>query len=112
MLSQYLRGIRRDIVVANAGGGKGAQTVTRRPDADPDEPEPPGGHAAERLRQFQQARGSSGPPEVPAESHDGNGDDDPHPAVGESGSSAAGQPCDGDEDQDDERAVPPPTSDG
>jgi hypothetical protein len=87
--------------------------VTRRPDTDPDEPESPGGHAAERLRQFLQARGSSGPPEVPAEHRKGTGDNDtedngPHLANGRSGSSATGQPCDGDEGQNDEGAVPPP----
>jgi hypothetical protein len=73
--------------------------VTRKPGADSDEPEPPGGHAAERLRQFQKARGSSGPPEVPAESHDGNGNDGLRPAAGQPGCEDEGQ---------DEEAVPPP----
>lgn len=89
--------------------------MTRKPGADSDEPEPPGGHAAERLRQFQKARGSSGPPEVPAESHDGTGNDGLRPAVGQPGGSAdseshdpaAGQPGCEDEGQDEE-AVPPP----
>jgi len=40
--------------------------MTRKPDAAPDEPEPPGGgRAAERLRQFERARGRPGPPETP-----------------------------------------------
>ena len=86
-----------------------AHTVTRKPGEDPDEPEPLGGHAAERLRQFQKARGSSGPPEVPAESDDGNGNDGQPggSADSESHGPAAGQPGYEDEGQDEE-AVPPP----
>lgn len=53
--------------------------MPRKPDADPDEPEPPGGRAAERLRQFERARGLSGPQDLPDDPRESEPDVDPQP---------------------------------
>jgi hypothetical protein len=58
-------------------------TVTRKPDADPDESEPPGGRAAERLRQFERARGLPDPAELPDGPRESRPDVDPQPEADE-----------------------------
>jgi hypothetical protein len=54
--------------------------VTRKPGADPDEPELPGGRAAERLRQFERARGL---PDLPGGPRESGPDVDPQPDADE-----------------------------
>ena len=56
--------------------------MTRKPDADPDEPTPPGGHAAERLRQFERARGWPARPGTPANPQENEPGQDPPPDAG------------------------------
>ena len=57
--------------------------VTRKPGADPEEPEPPGGRAAERLRQFERARGLPDPADLPDGPQESGPDVDPQPEADE-----------------------------
>ena len=70
--------------------------VTRTPDADPDEPEPPGGRAAERLRQFERARGL---PDLPGGPRESGPDVDPQPDAAADSGERGGEGDGGDEDE-------------
>ena len=69
--------------------------MTRKPGADPDEPEPPGGRAAERLRQFERARGL---PDMPGGPRESGPDVEPQPDAADSGE-RDGEDDGGDEDE-------------
>lgn len=74
--------------------------MTRKPDADPDEPEPAGGRAAERLRQFERARGLPDPADLPDNPRESRPDEDPQSEAAEDAEREHGGEGDGgDEDE-------------